>query len=266
LHNAAIAEEGYFAAHEHYVDCIGAAACRSTLGSSFTGSPGVDIAMFQIPQVGLVPEYFTGRSFHPQGSRNNLATAFLWIKELLDYDSYSLANLAKRLNVEPQEIKPFTQELLRASQIQFENDVFSSKTPIAEALLFPKVALDTALKAHVNTLLKIHILNLFAWEMLNKKAEPLTAMEIYKKLDDAKVRVPPDDWVPFRSDDIFISLLTLQKAEILEQVNSCKSGTKNTVKFQLRSGFTTAIMEIPAAAQTAEGLFAFLSRFQKTVK
>lgn len=78
IHNAAIAEEGYFAANEHYVDCIGAASCRSTLGTSFMGSPGVNIAMYQVSQAGVVPEHFTGRSFHPQGSRKDLATAYMW--------------------------------------------------------------------------------------------------------------------------------------------------------------------------------------------
>jgi type IV pilus assembly protein PilA len=78
LRNAATAEEGYFANNEHYVDCIGASACRTTLGTTFTGSPGVDIAMYQVPEAGDVPEYFTGRAYHGQGSRNNLATAFMW--------------------------------------------------------------------------------------------------------------------------------------------------------------------------------------------
>jgi prepilin-type N-terminal cleavage/methylation domain-containing protein len=78
IHSAAIAEEGYFVSNEHYVDCIGAVACRSTLGTSFTGSPGVDIAMYQIPEAGAVVEHFTGRAFHPQGSRNNLGTAYMW--------------------------------------------------------------------------------------------------------------------------------------------------------------------------------------------
>lgn len=78
LHSAAIAEEGYYASNEHYVDCIGAASCRSVLGATFTGSPDVDIAMYQIPEAADITEYFTGRSFHPQGSRNNLATAYMW--------------------------------------------------------------------------------------------------------------------------------------------------------------------------------------------
>lgn len=78
LHSAAIAEEGYFASNEHYVDCIGAAACRSVLGTAFTGSPGVDIAMYQVAEAGAVPEYFTGRAYHQQGSKNSLATAYMW--------------------------------------------------------------------------------------------------------------------------------------------------------------------------------------------
>ena len=78
LHNAAVAEEGYFVANEHYVDCVGATACRSVFGTSFTGSLGVDIAMYQIPAAAGVVEHFTGRAFHSQGSRNNLATAYMW--------------------------------------------------------------------------------------------------------------------------------------------------------------------------------------------
>ena len=78
LRNAAVAEEAYFTTNQHYVDCIGAAACRSTLGTGFMGSPGVDIAMYQIPAAGTVPEYFTGRTFHLNGSRSDLGTAFMW--------------------------------------------------------------------------------------------------------------------------------------------------------------------------------------------
>ena len=75
LRNAANCEEAYFLENNHYTDCIGAAACGATL-PAFTPSFGVDIAMFQVV-VGS-DEHFTGRAFHPNGQRKDLASAWMW--------------------------------------------------------------------------------------------------------------------------------------------------------------------------------------------
>ena len=75
LRNAANCEEGYFLENEHYVDCIGAAACAATL-PAFTPSLDVDLSMFQV--VAGSDEHFTGRSFHPSGQHNDLGTAWMW--------------------------------------------------------------------------------------------------------------------------------------------------------------------------------------------
>ncbi|MBL7661730.1 pilin [bacterium] len=77
LHAAARGEETYYSDNERYVDCIGGSACETTL-PGYAESVGVDIAMFQVPAAYPVPEYFTGRAFHPKGKHNALATAMMW--------------------------------------------------------------------------------------------------------------------------------------------------------------------------------------------
>lgn len=72
IRNAATGEESYFAAHNTYVDCIGRAACETTL-PGFGGSDGVDISMFWGSD-----SHFTGRSFHPNGLHHDLGSAFMW--------------------------------------------------------------------------------------------------------------------------------------------------------------------------------------------
>lgn len=77
IREAAVAEEAYFQDTEHYVDCVGTINCQNTL-PGFYGSNGVVVDMFQVPAAGLVPEYFTGRAYHPKGMRSTVATAFMW--------------------------------------------------------------------------------------------------------------------------------------------------------------------------------------------
>ena len=77
LRNAATGEEAYFADYRRYVDCVGGAACQASL-PGFLWSSGVDLAMFEVPAAGGVPEHFTGRAFHPRGTRSSLGQAFMW--------------------------------------------------------------------------------------------------------------------------------------------------------------------------------------------
>lgn len=77
LRHAAMAMEVYYLDHDRYVDCIGTAACEGAL-PGFTASSGVGIDMFDVPAAGGVPEYFTGRSYHPQGTRDNRFNAWSW--------------------------------------------------------------------------------------------------------------------------------------------------------------------------------------------
>ena len=72
LRNAAVSEEAYFYDHDQYVDCIGQAACEAIL-PGFKGSDGVDIAMYWGSD-----SHFTGRTYHPSGSRKDPASAFMW--------------------------------------------------------------------------------------------------------------------------------------------------------------------------------------------
>ncbi len=72
LRNAAVAEEAYFIDNDQYVDCIGQAACEAVL-PGYKGSDGVDIAMYWGSD-----SHFTGRAFHPNGSRSDLVSAFMW--------------------------------------------------------------------------------------------------------------------------------------------------------------------------------------------
>ena len=80
LRNAASAEEAYFVDNEAYRTCANAAACVTDL-PGFKASPGVLLNMTQVLAAGAVPEYFTGMSAHPNGTRNDLAapaTRFDW--------------------------------------------------------------------------------------------------------------------------------------------------------------------------------------------
>lgn len=72
LKNAATAEEAYFVDSNVYIDCIGQAACESTL-PGYKGSYGVNISMFWGSAT-----HFTGMSFHPAGSRRDIGTAYMW--------------------------------------------------------------------------------------------------------------------------------------------------------------------------------------------
>lgn len=76
LRNAATGEEAYFADNEAYVDCSGST-CETTL-PGFKLSDSVDLAMDQIAAAGTVPEYFTGRAFHPKGTKSAAASAYQW--------------------------------------------------------------------------------------------------------------------------------------------------------------------------------------------
>lgn len=75
IQTAATGEEAYYADNESYVDCIGAAACTAAL-PGFKASKQVNIAMYQV--LTATEEYFTGRSFHPNGNKSSLASAYNW--------------------------------------------------------------------------------------------------------------------------------------------------------------------------------------------
>lgn len=77
LHNAAVAEEAYFSAYEHYVDCATSTICQTSL-PAFGVSADVRLSMLRVAAVGNVPEYFIGQSYHPQGTRNDIGTAYRW--------------------------------------------------------------------------------------------------------------------------------------------------------------------------------------------
>lgn len=72
LKNAATGESAYYASNESYIDCIGGSDCASSL-PGFTASDGVDIAMFAGSG-----DYFVGRAYHPNGTKNNLLSAYIW--------------------------------------------------------------------------------------------------------------------------------------------------------------------------------------------
>lgn len=77
LKQAALAEEAYFTQNSNYTDCIGTITCEGTL-PNFKASAGTNVSMFQVPQAGNTPQYFTGQSWHPKGTRNTVGTAFMW--------------------------------------------------------------------------------------------------------------------------------------------------------------------------------------------
>ena len=77
LRNAATGEEAYFADFEDYIDCATAAACAGVL-PGYIASNGVTLAMDATAAAAGVPAYFTGTSYHPQGSKNTLATGYSW--------------------------------------------------------------------------------------------------------------------------------------------------------------------------------------------
>jgi type IV pilus assembly protein PilA len=75
LKTAATGEEAYNADNEHFVDCIGAQACAAVL-PGYKPSTLVNISMFQV--LSGTSEYYTGRTYHPNGTRSTLATAYMW--------------------------------------------------------------------------------------------------------------------------------------------------------------------------------------------
>ena len=77
LHLAAMGEEAYYSDHAIYIDCIGTAACESTL-PGFKGSNGTYVSMFDVPKSGATQEYFTGLSYHPLGKRNTIGNCYQW--------------------------------------------------------------------------------------------------------------------------------------------------------------------------------------------
>ncbi len=77
LRNAANSEEAYFAVNEAYISCATAGACETAL-PGYMASSGVDLAMTAVAASGTTAASFTGRAFHPQGSRNAAASAYSW--------------------------------------------------------------------------------------------------------------------------------------------------------------------------------------------
>lgn len=77
LAKAAVGEEAYFTTNSTYTDCIGTAACISTL-PGFSSSNGTVVSMYDVPKSGATPEYFTGSAYHPLGNRSSLASPYQW--------------------------------------------------------------------------------------------------------------------------------------------------------------------------------------------
>lgn len=75
LRNAATGEEAYFADNEAYVTCADAAACEGVL-PGYVASTGVVLAM--TADNAAAPASFEGTSYHPQGSKNDAASAYEW--------------------------------------------------------------------------------------------------------------------------------------------------------------------------------------------
>jgi len=76
VRNAATAEEAYFADFEKYISCTSASDCQTKL-PGFKASDGVTLTMTRVAASGAVPEYFTGNSYHANGTRTS-STPYAW--------------------------------------------------------------------------------------------------------------------------------------------------------------------------------------------